>query len=72
MNHKAIRMPCNCISLHLQPTRYHRCQTLVFKNGLRVQKRPEAGVGGERLLQDLLIAGHDLDKDREGETDPKK
>ncbi|TRY71606.1 hypothetical protein TCAL_14884 [Tigriopus californicus] len=40
-----------------QPTRFHRCQTLGFRNGIPVQKKPVLGIGGERLLQDLLIQG---------------
>ena len=57
---------------YLQPTRFHRCQTLVYKNGLRVQKRPEVGIGGDRLVQDLLIEGHLQEKEQDQETTPKK
>ena len=41
--------------------RFHRCQTLGFKNGLAVQKRPDIGIGGERLIQDLLLSGQEND-----------
>lgn len=56
--------------LYLQSSRFHRCQTLVYKNGLPVRKRPETGIGGDRLLQDLLIEGHT--QEQEEETNPKK
>ena len=36
--------------------RYHRCHTLGFKNGLRVQKTPSQAIGGTKTIQDLLIA----------------
>lgn len=42
-----------------QPTRFHRCQTLDFRNGIPVQKKPMFGIGGQRLLQDLLIIGQE-------------
>ncbi len=31
--------------------RFHRCQTLGFKNGLAIQRKPIIGIGGERLIQ---------------------
>lgn len=31
--------------------RYHKNQTLGFKNGIPVQIRPTSGIGGERLVQ---------------------
>ena len=58
--------------LYLQATRFHRCQTLGFKNGLPVRNRPETGIGGERLVQDLLIEGHNRGQNEEQETTPKK
>ena len=36
--------------------RFHRCHTLGFKNGLRVQKTPSQAIGGTKTIQDLLIA----------------
>ena len=58
--------------LYLQPSRFHRCQTLVYKSGLPVRKRPETGIGGERLVQDLLIEGHTREREEEEDTTPKK
>ena len=39
--------------------RFHRCQTLGFKNGLAIQRKPIMGIGGERLIQDLLLSGQE-------------
>ena len=37
-----------------QPSRFHKNQTLAFKNGLNVQRQPTAGPGGRPLApQDL-------------------
>lgn len=47
------------VNLQFQPTRFHRCQTLDFRNGIPVQKKPMFGIGGQRLLQDLLIEGQE-------------
>ena len=50
--------------------RYHRCQTLGFKNGLPVQRRPLLGVGMERLATDLHIKGKDEAQRRRDEEAP--
>ena len=42
--------------------RFHRCQTLGFKNGLSIQKKPFQGIGGERLIQDLILSGQENDQ----------
>ena len=33
--------------------RWHKCHTLGFKNGLRVQKNPSQAIGGTKTVQDL-------------------
>ena len=53
----------------LPQARYHKCQTLGFKNGLRVERKPVQAIGGDRLIQDLLIAVPEGDKYRRDGTE---
>ncbi len=39
----------------IKQNRYHKVQSLGFKNGLRVERKPVQAVGGDRLIEDLLI-----------------
>jgi len=55
----------------LQPSCYHRSQTLLFRCGFPVQRAPLSGVGGVRLVQDLNLEnrGEELRNEREDEED---
>lgn len=39
----------------LPVTRFHKTQTLGFKNGLAIQKKPTQAIGGVRIVQDLQV-----------------
>ena len=41
---------------NLPVDRYHKCHTLGFKNGLRVQRDPVQAIGGTKTIQNLQIA----------------
>ena len=41
---------------NLPVDRYHKCQTLKFKNGLAVQKHPFQAIGGTKTVQNLQYA----------------
>ena len=41
---------------NLPVDRYHKCQTLGFKNGLKVQKNPFQAIGGTKTVQNLQLA----------------
>ena len=50
---------------NLPVDRFHKCQTLGFKNGLAIQKTPFQAIGGTKTIQNLQLAQPDAKNEDE-------